>query len=293
MTQPPGDPTQPAFPAQPAEPPTAAEATTPPTAGEPTVPAFPAPPTTPPTATQPMATPPVTTPPPTVPGQPGVPTQPVYVPGHAPAYQPAPGYPPTQAYPTAEAYPTPQGFPPPQGYPPAQGYPAPFPPQPSTAYLQYPPQQPPRKRRGLLIGILAGVFVLLLAGGGVSVYTLTRDNTKGQASPEAAVDGFLTAVYTNQDATAAAKFVCPQARDKIKLTTKIDEIKKQNSQYELPKYSWKRPVAQKDFHGPDTEVELGTTVTVRTDTEQHAELPLLFIATRQNGWWVCEVKQGA
>ena len=241
MTQPPGDPTQPAFPAKPVEPPTTAGATTP----------FPAP------------------------GQPAVPTRPVYLPG-----QPQP-YPPTQPY-----QPT-------QPYPPSQGYPQPFPPPPSTAYLEYPPPEPPRKRRGLLIGILIGVFVLLLAGGGVSAYALTRDNTKGQATPEAAVDGFLTAVYTNQDATAAAKFVCPQARDRVKLSAKIDEIKQQNSQYELPRYSWKRPVSQKDFHGPDTEVELATTVTVRTSTEQHAEQPLLFIATRQNGWWVCEVKQGA
>jgi hypothetical protein len=244
--------------------------------GDPTQPAIPA---------QPSDTP--TTAEPTIPAQPGLPTQPVYVPG-----QPQP-YPPTQAYPPAPGYPPPPGYP--QPYPPTQGYPQPFPPQPYPGYLGqpgYPQLQPPRKRRGLLIGILAGVFVLLLIGGGVSTYLLTRDNGKGQASPEAAVDGFLTAVYTNQDATAAAKFVCPQARDKIKLTAKIDEIKKQSSQYELPKYSWKQPVAKADEHGAQDEVQLTTTVTVRTSTEQHAEQSLLFIATRHNGWWVCEVKQG-
>jgi hypothetical protein len=261
MTQPPGDPTQPAIPAQPGETPTAAEQTPPP---------FPTPQTAPPMSVPPMSVPP------TLPGQP------LYVPG-----QPQP-YPPTQAYPA------PPGYPP--QYPPTQGYPQPFPPQPYPGYLAqpgYPPaEQPPRKRRGLLVGILAGVFVLLLAGGGVSTYLLTKDGGRGQASPEAAVDGFLTAVYTNHDATAAATFVCPQARDSVKLNAKIDEIKKQNSQYELPKYSWPQPVAKKGFQGPDTEVELVTVVTVRTSTEQHAEQPLTFIATRNNGWWVCEVKQG-
>jgi hypothetical protein len=282
MTQPPGDPTQPAIPALPGEPPTVAEPTmpaaavaaepaTPPTTAEPTIPVQPT------FAAQP--------------GQPGQPTQPVYVPGQPQSYPPTQAYPPPPGYP--QPYPPTQGYP--QPYPPTQGYPQPFPPQPYPGYLGqpgYPPQQPPRKRRGLLIGILAGVFVLLLAGGGVSTYLLTRDSGQGQASPQAAVDGFLTAVYTNQDATAAAKFVCPQARDKIKLTAKIDEIKKQSSQYELPKYSWKQPVAKADEHGAPDEVQLTTTVTVRTSTEQHAEQSLLFIATRHNGWWVCEVKQG-
>jgi hypothetical protein len=149
---------------------------------------------------------------------------------------------------------------------------------------------PPKKRKGLLIGILSAVFVLFLAAGGASAYVLTRDNTKGQATPAAAVDGFLTAVYTNHDATAATRYVCPQARDRAKLAAKIDEIRQRDSKYELPKYSWRAP--QADKQATADEARMTTVVTLRTGNEQKAQQPLLFVTTRHNGWWVCEVKQG-
>src|SRR5262249_25821701 len=136
------------------------------------------------------------------------------------------------------------------------------------------------------------VFVLFLAGGGVSAYLLTRDTTKGQATPQAAADGFLTAVYTNHDANAAGRYVCPQARDGAKLTAKVNEIKQRDSKYELPKYTWTTPILKHDGSSGDDEAQLSLTLTLRTANEQKAEQPLLIIATRHNGWWVCEVKQG-
>jgi hypothetical protein len=208
--------------------------------------------------------------------------------------QPPHVYLPPQPQPPAQPQPLPtQPIPPtqPLPYPPSAGYPQPYqPPQPYQWYQQ--PEPPRKKRTGLLIGILAAVFVLFLAGGVVSAYLLTRDTTKGQATPAAAVDGFLTAVYTNHDATAATKFVCPQARDRAKLAAKIDEIKQRDSKYELPKYTWRAPVTQSDKQATADEARLTTTVTLRTGNEQKAEQPLLFVTTRHNGWWVCEVKQG-
>jgi hypothetical protein len=157
-----------------------------------------------------------------------------------------------------------------------------------------PPAPTGKKRSGWLIGILTGVFVLLLAGGGISAYLLTTQNSgTGQPTAQTALDGFLTAVYTNNDASAAAKYVCPQARDQAKISAKINEIRQRNSKYELPRYSWKSPETKSGQNLPNNEIVLATTVTVRTATEQHAEQSLQFTMLNQNGWWVCEVKQGS
>ena len=240
--------------------------------GDPTLPAQPTPQPTPQPTSQPPQPP---TYPPTL-AQPAWPAQPPQLPQQQPPYPPTqPTYPPSQ-------------------YPPSQGYPQPYiPPLPDAPqpYQWAPPPEPPKKRRGLLITILSVVFVLFLAGGGVSAYLLTRDTTKGQATPQAATDGFLTAIYTNHDANAAAHYVCPQARDNAKLTAKINEIKQRDSQYELPKYTWSTPTVKQDATSAD-EAHVTLTLTLRTANEQKAEQSLLIVATRHNGWWVCEVKQG-
>jgi flagellar basal body-associated protein FliL len=230
------------------------------------------------------------------PGDPTVPAQPT-----SPPMPPAQPMPPTLPMPPAPPMQVPQQppYPPLQPpyptYPPSQGYPQPYLPPPPEApqpYQWYQQPEPPKKRHRLLITILSVVFVLFLGGGGVSAYLLTRDNTKGQATPEAATDGFLTAIYTNHDATAAARYVCPQARDGAKLTGKINEIKQRDSQYELPKYTWSTPTVKQDASTGRDEARLTLTLTLRTANEQKAVQPLLIVATRHNGWWVCEVKQG-
>jgi flagellar basal body-associated protein FliL len=232
------------------------------------------------------------------PGDPTLPAHPAQPPAEPPTQAAWPPQPPQPQPPQAPLPPQPpQVYLPQQPpYPPSQGYPQPYIPPPPEAPQPYPwyqqPQPPPKKRRGLLVAILSVVFVLFLAGGGVSVYLLTRDNTKGQATPQAAADGFLTAVYTNHDATAAGRYVCPQARDGGKLTAKINEIKQRDSQYELPKYTWSTPVVKNDASTGQDETHLSITLTLRTANEQKAEQSLLITATRHNGWWVCEVKQG-
>lgn len=220
------------------------------------------------------------------PGDPTIPAQPT-----SPPMPPTLPMPPAPPMPPAQPMQLPQQPP----YPPSQGYPQPYLPPPPVApqpYQWYQQPEPPKKRHRLLITILSVVFVLFLGGGGVSAYLLTRDNTKGQATPEAATDGFLTAIYTNHDATAAARYVCPQARDGAKLTAKINEIKQRDSQYELPKYTWSTPTVKQDASTGQNEARLTLTLTLRTANEQKAVQSLLIVATRHNGWWVCEVKQG-
>jgi hypothetical protein len=137
--------------------------------------------------------------------------------------------------------------------------------------------------------IIAAVLVIVVLGGaGTATYLLTRNHDKGQASPDAAVTGFLTAVYIDRNVTEAARYVCPTARDKGKLTSKINQIRDQNARYQSPVYSWS---SLKTEQTRTNQAVLTTTVSLWTGEEQKATQALRVTATRANGWWVCEVNQ--
>jgi hypothetical protein len=233
--------------------------------------------------------------PPFLPGEPGYPQQPDQQPPFPPysvPVQPTPGYP-TSAppgYPTSAppGYPTsaPPGFP--TSAPPGYQFPTSAPP---GAYQWGPPAPPPKKKRGVLIAVLVAAAVVLVCGGaGVGIFLATQNNSggKGQASAVEAVQGFLTAVYQDMDATKAATYVCKTSRDKAKLTKKINEIRTQNATYDTPKYTWDTPTTAET---KTNQAVLSTTLTLTTANEQTAVQKLRFVATKNNGWWVCEVTQ--
>jgi hypothetical protein len=224
--------------------------------------------------------------PPYLPGEPGYPQQ-----SGSPGYPPpgTPGYPPPQpGYPPGSTPPA-QSYPPAQGYPPTSGVPYPTSGPPGTYPYGPPAPPPPKKKRGVLIAVIAVAALLVLCGGGgVAALLATQHSSggKGQATAYAAVQGFLTAVYQDGDATKAATYVCNTARDRAKLTKKINEIKQQNATYDTPKYSWTPPSTDSSR---TNEAILSTTITLTTANEQTATQKLRFVATRNNGWWVCEV----
>jgi len=220
-------------------------------------------------------------------------------PGYQTPGYPAPGY---QAPPTsgagyqAPAYPPTSGA----GYqaPPTSGagYGPPAYPTgafPATGYLGDPalggvPPQQPKKRRGLLITtIVLAIVVLLCGGGGTAAYFLVKKvDGKGQATPVAAVDGFLTAVFHDGDANRAATFVCSASRNKASLTKKIEELKTYQDQYKSPQFSWPTPTVEKQNK---TEATLTVPVKLSTAADQVSEKKLRFITVNEAGWWVCEV----
>jgi hypothetical protein len=239
----------------------------------------------PPTAAQPpFPQPPFPQPQPGQPplGQPqlGQPPFPPPQPGQQPAGYPPAGYPPA-GYPPA-GYP-PAGYP--TGYPPAGG---PLDPGNMAGQFAVLESPAPKRRRGLVIGIVVAALVVVAGGGGIGAFLLTRDTSKGQATPTAAVTGFFTAIYTDNNVTEASRFVCADSRDPAKLTTKINEIKAQDTKYNNPRYSWSNPESQPN--GPD-ETIVTSTVTVATSNEQKASQNLRIVATRHNGWFVCEIQQ--
>jgi hypothetical protein len=182
-------------------------------------------------------------------GQPGVP------PGHPGAGYPAPGYPPP-------------------------GYPAPA----------YPPfGEPPKKRRGLMIASIVVAVVLLLCGGGGTAAFLVLRNTEtgeGAAEPVAAVEDFLTAVYTDKDATKAASLVCAEARDKKAITKKVREVQNYATEYKSPRFKWTSPKVENE--GADT-ATVSTKLTMTTGDEKTTDQQLKFTVIQKTGWWVCEV----
>ncbi len=176
------------------------------------------------------------------------------------------------------------GYGPPTGYQPA-GY------QP-TGYLDPTmagmPQQPPEKRRGLMITtIVLAVVLLLCGGGGTAAYFLVKKvDGKGQVSPVAAVDGFLNAVFRDQDAAHATRYVCSASRNKASLTKKINELKAYQDQYKSPHFSWPTPTVEKQ---DKTQATLTVPVKLSTSDDRVAEKKLKFLTVNEAGWWVCEV----
>src|SRR6266536_119755 len=152
----------------------------------------------------------------------------------------------------------------------------------------YQPPAAPRRRRAVLItSIVLGVVLVLCGAGGTSAYFLVKKvGGSGKATPTAAVDGFLTAVFTNHDVDEANRFVCAAARDKAKLTKKIDELRSYEQKYKTPKYSWPEPKV--DSRKNDTAI-VNVPVTITTADDRVAERQLRFVTVNDSGWWVCEV----
>lgn len=211
------------------------------------------------------------------------------------------GYPPHQA--PVPHQPTPAGpyqNPVPHQPTPAGPYQNPIPHQPAGPYqspagpYQGPaasPQGPvaPKRRRGLLIvSIVLAAAVLLCGGGGTAAFLVLRSAEEGQGAkePAAAVEGFLGAVYRDQDASKAATFVCSAARDDRKIAAKVAEVRKYAEQYQKPRFRWTAPKVDNQTGDRAT---VSTKVTMISADEKVADQELRLTVVQKTGWWVCEV----
>ncbi|MCU7722352.1 hypothetical protein ODJ79_01360 [Actinoplanes sp. KI2] len=154
------------------------------------------------------------------------------------------------------------------------------PPQPS-------PPAPKGKRGALWVSLALTATLMLCAGGAVSAYFLLRDaDNPGSPDPATAVNRFLTAVYTQQDATAANNLVCRDARDQTKLTERVNEIKKYANGYQDPVFHWDEPTVSASG---DDRAKVKAEVTMSTGDEKMARQDLEFTVIHKTGWLVCEV----
>lgn len=224
--------------------------------------------------------------PPPEPGDPHPPpADPFYAP---PSWDPPSASPGSPYQPPGATVPMPAVPGPPAGSP--YGPPGGPPPGPPGASPYPPLGPPPPRRRGLLIGLIALVAVLMLsAAGGVTAWLLIRDpDRNGAASPTAAVDSFLQAVYHDQDAERAADLVCSEARDQAALQTKIDELKAYQGTQVSPTFAWTDPAV---IEQRDELAVVEVTVTMTTGDEKTADqsLHVSVLDKQDDGWWVCDL----
>ncbi|WP_249999854.1 hypothetical protein [Actinoplanes sp. M2I2] len=152
---------------------------------------------------------------------------------------------------------------------------------------QLPAEAAPRRRGALWVSLALAGTLFLCGGGAVSAYFLLRDaDNPGSPDPATAVDRFLTAVYTEQDATAADDLVCREARDETKISDRVTDIKAYAAGYTDPVFRWADPqVSDASEDRALVTVEL----TLSTADEKTSSQALEFTVIRKTGWLVCEV----
>ena len=150
-------------------------------------------------------------------------------------------------------------------------------------------EEPPKKRRTALWVSLALVLTLLLFGGGtLSALMLLRnaDSGKGSPDPATAVDRFLTAAYTQHDATAVGDLVCREARDEDRIKERVDQIRGYATAYQAPVFRWNEPSVSGQS---EEKAVVAVQLTMTTDDEKTAEQQLTFTVIRKTGWLVCDI----
>ncbi len=191
-------------------------------------------------------------------------------------------------------YPTGQA-PVPSSAPPASGVPYPYTPgQPGQpgypGYPGAPVAAPKKKHKGLIITavVLGVLLVLCLAGAAGAFFLLNTSEGKGEDTPRAAAQGFLTAIYKDGAADAAEKLVCKEARDSQEIADKVKQIKDQGAKLKSPSYAWDSIKITNE-----TETAADTTVVVRLSTadEKVSEQTLKLMLVKRDGWFVCDVKE--
>jgi flagellar basal body-associated protein FliL len=155
--------------------------------------------------------------------------------------------------------------------------------------VQLNPQQPAGRRAGLWVSMALTLILLLCGGGAVSAYFLITNADTGQGAPDpaTAVNRFLTAVYTQQDATAADDLVCRDARDPDQLSARVAQVKDLANQYEGPTFRWSEPAVNGQT---DERATVTVQLTLSTDDEKTAQQTLTFTTVHKTGWLVCDIR---
>lgn len=144
-----------------------------------------------------------------------------------------------------------------------------------------------RRKTGLWLSVALTTTLLLCGGGAFSAYLLLKEaDGSGAPDPATAVNDFMTAIYTRQDASAADDLVCRESRDKDKLAARVNQIKGYANLYEGPSFRWDEPAVSGQSEERAT---VSVQLTMSTDDEKTAQQKLTFTTVRKTGWLVCEI----
>ena len=158
-----------------------------------------------------------------------------------------------------------------------------------------PPPFPPRAARArsapsaaVVTVVFAVLLMLCLAGGTVSFLVVQSLEPRGTSTPEAALEGFLQAVFVDRDADRAADFVCADTRDDKQLARLVFEVRAFSSQNESASTRWSYPGVERTGR---REASADVTLSLSTSDEQVTEKKVRLLLVDDRGWWVCEAKE--
>ena len=166
----------------------------------------------------------------------------------------------------------------------------PYPQQPTEPFIQNgygypsPPPGPTQARRSrTLIIMIVLVFVLLLGGGTTLFLMFGRSEGTGSASPAAAVDTFLTAVFRDKSTTATERATCRSARDTEAISKRVDELRQFELRYKSPTYTWPSPTVEAQKARSAT---VTVPITLTTSDDRVSEQRLRITTIKADGWLV-------
>lgn len=146
--------------------------------------------------------------------------------------------------------------------------------------------KPPAPRRPVLGVVVAVVAVLLVAGGLTTTWLLVGAGSRGTATPEQAVDGFLSGIFVTHDPADAGRYVCQRARDEAELAQIVFLVKQNEEAYTAARTTWSHPPILREGRQASAEV----TLTMTTLSEQASSRTITLLLVDDRGWWVCDVR---
>ena len=143
----------------------------------------------------------------------------------------------------------------------------------------------PRPRRRMLGVVVAAIALVVIAGGVAGAWLLVGPSMRGDETPEAAVNGFLTGIYETRDAGDAGRHVCERARDDAELDRIVFEVRQHAEAFTAARTTWEPPTVRTEGRSATADV----TLTMTTLNEQVATRAITLLLVDDRGWWVCDV----
>jgi hypothetical protein len=131
------------------------------------------------------------------------------------------------------------------------------------------------------------VLTLCLGGAATSFFVLQRLEPRGSAAPETALEGFLQAVFVQQDANRVADFVCAENGDDRELARLVFEVRAFSTRYASATTRWTYPDVRRTGN---RDASADVTLTVTSDGQRVSEKRVRLLLVDRHGWWVCEVE---
>ena len=159
--------------------------------------------------------------------------------------------------------------------------------QPGYEQPAYPQAPPPKKGKGLLIGIIAGAVVLLLCCGGLGVVLFTGALTSsGEKNPTAAVTAYLKALKAG-DENGVKDVTCASQRDKDNGRGGLEKTLKDDG-FTLKDLSYTVGAERKTGDKAQVDARMKFTVEKGGQTTTTPEVKVVFEVVDESGWKVCD-----